>query len=211
MREIGKKKRLFSVGGHGDAVASRREIATTEQLKLELDRENYRTKQRNEVKNTTKRIAVIAAVVVLIITLVAPILKIFGTSMTPTLTQGQTVVSLKTPFVETGDVVGVYYGNDILVKRIIATSGQWVDIDSEGNVYVDNELIPEPYISEKALGECDIPMPYQVPENTMFVMGDHRETSVDSRSMAIGCISDEEVVGKIILCIWPLKQFGSVS
>lgn len=187
------------------------EIASTEEIEKELEHEKYRVKYKNTFKSTVSILIVTCAIAVLIATLWCPVLRIFGTSMSPTLSEGQTVVSIKTVKVETGDVIGVYYGNKILVKRIIATSGQWVDIDKEGNVYVDNQAIAEPYISKKALGECDIVMPYQVPENTMFVMGDHRESSVDSRSTAIGCISDEEVVGKIILCIWPFKEFGPIK
>lgn len=131
--------------------------------------------------------------------------------MTPTLEEDNIVLSLKGSKFETGDVIAFYYNNKILVKRVIAQAGQWVNIDDDGTVYVDNVAIDEPYIDEKAFGECDIELPYQVPEGRVFVMGDHREVSIDSRNTSIGCIAEEQIVGRIIYNIWPLREFGAIK
>ena len=144
-------------------------------------------------------------------TLWLPVLRIVGVSMTPTLEEGQLVVSLKGSRFETGDVIAFYYNNKVLVKRVIARSGQWVHIDPDGRVSVDGRPIQEPYIEEPALGECSIELPYQVPDGKYFVMGDHRSTSIDSRSLAIGCVDGEQVVGRIVLCVWPLREFGRIG
>ena len=131
--------------------------------------------------------------------------------MSPTLTEGNIVVSLKGSRFETGDVIAFYYNNKVLVKRVIANTGDWVDIDKEGNVYVNNELINEPYLTDKAFGECNIDLPYQVPESRIFVMGDNRSVSVDSRNTAVGCVAEEQIVGKIVFCVWPFSQFGKIQ
>ena len=153
---------------------------------------------------------VVAAVAVLVATIWMPVLQIYGSSMTPTLKEGDIVLSVKGSGFEPGDLVAFYLGNKILVKRCIAGPGQWVDIDENGNVSVDGRLLEEPYLTEKALGECDIALPYQVPENRYFCVGDHRSTSVDSRSTAVGCISDEQIVGRIVFRVWPLPDFGAL-
>lgn len=184
---------------------------STQQLGEELSRETYRWKLKETIKSTLRVLVVVAAVSVLIATLVCPVLRIYGTSMVPTIEEGDVVIASKMSSIDTGEIIGVYYGNKILVKRCIATEGQWVDIDTEGTVYVDDQVIDEPYITEKALGECDISLPYQVPEDSIFVMGDHRQTSLDSRTTAIGSISKEEVIGKILLRVWPLNKFGTVK
>ena len=131
--------------------------------------------------------------------------------MAPTMGEGDYVVSIKGAEFKTGDVIAFYYNNKILVKRVIAKSGEWVDIDSDGNVYVNSEELYEPYISEKAFGDCNIALPYQVPESRVFVMGDHRNVSVDSRNTAVGCVSEEQIVGKIVFRVWPLSGFGRVG
>ena len=120
------------------------------------------------------------------------------------------VITVKGSDFAPGDLVAFYMGNKILVKRCIAGPGQWVDIDADGNVYVDGKLLDEPYLTEKALGDCDIEFPYQVPDNRYFCMGDHRSTSVDSRSTTVGCVSDEQIVGKIVFRVWPLPDFGTL-
>ena len=182
-----------------------------QQLEEELHRERYRKRYRKVMGSTVCALVVVAAFAILTAMLWTPVLRIYGTSMTPTLNEGEVVVAVKDSRFDHGDVVGVYYGSKLLVKRCIATAGEWVDIDEEGNVYVNDELLDEPYLEEKALGECDIKLPYQVPDHAIFVVGDHRETSVDSRNKKVGCIDEENVVGRIVLRIWPLRRFGFVK
>lgn len=181
------------------------------QLERELHREKHKRKYRTVLRSTAYTLVVVAALAVLAAVLWMPVLRIYGTSMTPTLSEGQIVVSVKGSHFEHGDVVGVYYGSKLLVKRCIATAGEWVDIDDDGNVYVNSQLLDEPYLTEKAFGECDLKLPYQVPENAIFVMGDHRATSIDSRSKSVGCIDNEDVVGRIILRIWPLDSIKPIG
>ena len=159
----------------------------------------------------TAYIEIMLTVAVLVATIWMPVLQIYGASMTPTLNEGDIVVSVKGSDFEPGDLVAFYLGNKILVKRCIAGPGQWVDIDEEGNVYVDGNLLGEPYLTEKSLGDCDIDLPYQVPDNRYFCMGDHRSASVDSRHTNIGCIADEQIVGKIVFRIWPIADFGALK
>lgn len=182
------------------------EVPDVELLKKELDRVNYKTKYRSVLKSTIFMLVVVAAIAVLVATTWLPVLQIYGSSMTPTLNEGEVVVSVKGSSFEQGDLIAFYYGNKILVKRCIATPGQWVDIDEDGNVYIDGKRLNEPYVKEKAFGDCDIKLPYQVPEDRYFCMGDHRETSVDSRNSSVGCISKEQIIGRIFFRIWPLND-----
>lgn len=184
---------------------------TTDQLQIELNRVKYQSRFRIALKNTVFSLITVAAIAILVATLWLPILEIYGTSMNPTLNDGQIIVTMKTSHFEYGDIIAFYYNNQVLVKRVIAKEGQWIDIDENGNVYVDKIPLEEPFVSDKALGNTDIELPYQVPDGKIFVMGDHRSTSIDSRNSAVGCVSQEQIVGKIILRIWPLNQFGSVE
>lgn len=184
------------------------ELPTIDQLTAELDRAKYKRRYNRVLRSTIYTLIVVAAVAVLIATIWMPVLQIYGASMTPTLDEGDIVISVKGSDFAPGDLVAFYMGNKILVKRCIAGPGQWVDIDAEGNVYVDGEPLDEPYLAEKALGDCDIELPYQVPDNRFFCMGDHRATSVDSRSTTVGCVSDEQIVGKIVFRVWPMSEFG---
>lgn len=188
-----------------------KEIPEISQLEKELERVRYRRRYRKVFRSTVSTLVIVAAIAVLVATLWTPVLQIYGNSMKPTLRDGNIVVSVKTGEFQTGDVIAFYYNNKILIKRVIAKSGDWVNIDQDGTVYVNDKEIEEPYISEKAIGECDIKMPYQVPESRLFVMGDHRSVSVDSRSSVVGCVAEEQVVGKVVFRVWPLKEFGNLG
>ena len=181
---------------------------SVEQLAAELKRVKYRSRYRAVLRSTLYMLIVVAAVAVLVATIWMPVLQIYGGSMTPTLNEGDIVVSVKGSDFEPGDLVAFYLGNKILVKRCIAGPGQWVDIDESGNVYVDGK---EPYLTEKSLGGSNIELPYQVPDNRYFCMGDHRSTSVDSRHTEIGCVSEEQIVGKIVFRVFPLREFGKLK
>lgn len=179
-----------------------------DQLKTELKRVGYKKKYKNVLRSTVYTLLISAACAVLVATIFLPVLQIYGKSMVPTLDEGEIVISIKGLPYKAGDLTSFYIGNKLLVKRYIAGPGQWVKINDDGDVFVDNVLLDEPYVSEKALGDCNIKFPYQVPADKFFVMGDHRQTSVDSRNSAVGCISKEQVVGKIVFRVWPLKKFG---
>ena len=183
---------------------------TVEQIEAELKREKYRKRYNRALRSTVYTLITVAAVAVLIATLFLPVLRIYGTSMAPTMTDGEIVLAVKGSSFERGDIIAFYFNNKILVKRVIAQPGEWVDIDEDGNVSVNNAPLEEPYLTEKALGECDIELPYQVPDGRIFVMGDHRATSSDSRSSAVGCVAEEQIVGKLIFRIWPLDVFGTI-
>lgn len=191
----------------GDTVQEAPEV-NQEQLEAERTRLQYRKRYYRILRSTLSTLITVAAVAVLVATLWMPVLKIYGASMSPTLTDGEIILSRKTSKFVPGDIVAFYYNNKILVKRVIGRAGDWIDIDEEGTVYVNQIELKEPYLTEKALGECDIELPYQVPDGRIFVMGDHRSVSVDSRSSAIGCISQEQIVGRITFRIWPLKRLG---
>lgn len=184
---------------------------TVEELEAELEKTRHRSQYWRVLRSTCFSLLVVAAVAVLIAVLLLPVLRIDGTSMTETLQDRDIVVALNSSEFETGDVIAFYYNNGILVKRVIATAGDWVDIDEEGDVYVNGELVEEPYLTEKAFGQCDIDLPCQVPEGRCFVMGDHRATSIDSRNTAVGFISIDSVVGRIMFRIWPLHEFGMIN
>ena len=187
------------------------DLPTTGQLQRELKRVRYNSGFNGMLRSTVGILITVAATAVLIAVLLLPVLQIYGTSMFPTLNEGNIVVSVKSSKFETGEVVAFYYNNKILVKRVIANPGEWVDIDKEGNVYVNNVKLEEPYIQEKAFGETNIELPYQVPDSRIFVMGDNRDASIDSRNTSVGCVADEQIVGKIIFRIWPISGIGWVK
>lgn len=188
----------------------KQKVPNISQLETALNYEKYRIKYKNAVKSTVYVLITVAAVAVLIATLWLPVLKIYGTSMQPTFEPGDIVVSIKKKKFDTGDVIAFYYENKLLVKRYIAGPGEWVNIEEDGTVYVNGNKLEEPYITEKSLEPCDIEFPYQVPDNKYFVLGDSRTVSIDSRSSAVGCISEEQLVGNIVFRVWPISGFGNV-
>lgn len=178
-----------------------------EELQQELKRARYWHRFRRLLRSTVNALIVVAAVAALVATLVLPVLQIAGTSMEPNLNDSDIVLLIKTSDLENGDLCAFYYSNKILIKRIIGKPGDYLWIEKDGTVFLNGEALDEPYLVNKALGECDIEFPYQVPENYYFMMGDQRETSIDSRSTVIGCISEDQMIGKIICKVWPLTEF----
>ena len=189
----------------------KRELPSVEDLRKELKREQYKSRYRSVIRSTMGTLAVVAALSILIATLWMPVLQIYGNSMTPTLEEGQIVISLKDSDFQQGDLVAFYLGNKLLVKRVIAGPGDWVEITPEGQVYLNGSALEEPYVQELALGQCDLEFPYQIPDERYFLLGDHRETSVDSRSSVVGCVAMEQIVGRIVFSVWPMARFGQVS
>ena len=187
------------------------DIPTIEEVENEKKRLRHRANYRKTLRGTIAVLLVVAAVSVLVATLWMPVLQIYGKSMNPTLENGQIVVSVKTNDLKTGEVVAFWQGNKLLVKRVIAGPGQWVDISADGTVSVDGEELMEDYLDEKSLGHCDIELPHQVEESHWFLMGDNREASVDSRTETIGDISKDQIEGKIVFRIWPINKFGSIQ
>ncbi|MBQ8987348.1 MAG: signal peptidase I [Lachnospiraceae bacterium] len=194
-----------------EAADSPSALPETANLETLVNRIRYEKRFRSSIINTLMTLVVVAAAAILIAILVLPILRIYGQSMSETLDNGDIVVSVKTADLETGDIVAFYYNNTILVKRVIGQSGDWIDIAKDGTVSVNQQELEEPYLDKKAYGEIDIKLPYQVPEGRIFVMGDNREISIDSRTMMIGCVAEEQIVGKIIYRVWPFGKLGGIK
>ena len=186
------------------------ELPATADIQTAYEKVLYRYNLKQSIVSTTNILIVVAAIAVLISMLLLPVLRIYGQSMNATLTCGELVVAVKGSSFQTGDVIAFYYNNNVLVKRVIANSGDWVDMDLDGNVFVNQQQIDEPYLDHKAFGEPDIDFPYQVPDGRVFVLGDNRSVSIDSRHLAVGCVTSEQIVGKIVLRIWPLIKLGPV-
>lgn len=184
---------------------------TKEEVDQELKRVKHRKKYGQTLRSTIYILVTVAAFAVLAATLWMPVLEVFGTSIAPSLNEGELIASVKTSDFKTGDVIAFYFNNKILVKRVIAGPGDWVDLEPDGTVLINGEPLDEPYVEELAYGDTDIELPYQVPDARWFVMGDHRSVSVDSRSKSIGPIADEQVVGKLIYRVWPLQTIGSIQ
>lgn len=186
-------------------------VPSVQLLEAELKREKYRGRYKRLLRGTISTLIIVVAAAMLISHLLLPMLHIYGSSMSPTLTNGDIVAAMRYGSYERGDIVAFYYNEQILVKRIIGLPGEMVDIDADGNVSIDGEPLDEPYLTEKSLGECDIELPYQVPEGRYFVMGDNRGVSSDSRSSQVGCIAEERIIGELIFTLWPLSEFGTIE
>lgn len=184
---------------------------TSQELREELKRVRYKHRFRSVVRSTLYTLVVVAAIAVLVATLWMPVLQTYGDSMSPTLHDGEILISVKTGDFKTGDLVAFYSNNKLLIKRLIAGPSDWVNIDENGNIYVNGELLDEPYLTEKAFGNCDITLPHQVTDGYYFFMGDNRSVSMDSRLSSVGDIATEQIVGKLVFRVWPLRRFGSVT
>lgn len=187
------------------------QMPSVAQMQAELSRLKYRNRFSKVMRSTVYALIIVAAIAVLVATLWMPVLQIHGSSMAPNVADGDIILTVKTSEAKPGEIIAFYYNNKILVKRVIALPGDWVDISEDGSVYVNSVLQEETYLQEKALGQCDIEFPYQVPAASYFVLGDNRSVSVDSRHSAVGCISEEQIVGKIVFRVWPLPVFGLVE
>ena len=184
---------------------------TEEQLEAELKNNRKKGDFGRAVRNAVYILLVVAAVAILIATVFFPVLQVTGNSMEPTLKPGEVILSSRTESPQNGDLIAFYYNNKVLLKRVIGVPGDIVMIDAGGNVAVNGVSLSEPYLSGKSLGVCDIEFPYQVPDSRYFVLGDHRETSIDSRTKDVGCIPQERIIGKVVLRVWPIGRFGFVN
>lgn len=183
-------------------------LPTAEQLDMERRRLRYKRRYNRTLRSTVAILIVVAALAVLAATLWMPVLRVYGSSMAPTLHNGEILVSVKTKDFSSGDIIAFYHGNKLLIKRYIAGPSDYVNVDEDGNVSVNGTPLDEPYLAEKAYGEADIEFPYQVPDQRYFVMGDNRSVSIDSRSSIVGCIAGDQIVGKVVFRVWPLSAFG---
>lgn len=190
---------------------SEKQLPSAKEIELELRRERYKSRYMRTLKSTVYALVTVAAAAVLVATLWLPVMQTYGNSMTPTLHNGEIVISVKTKDLEQGNVIAFYYNNKVLVKRIVAGPGDWVDIKEDGTVYVNQLQLEEPYLTEKSFGDADVEFPCQVPDEKYFVLGDHRATSADSRHTTVGFVPREQVVGKIVFRVWPLDRFGSIQ
>lgn len=187
------------------------QLPTLQQIEQERKRLKYKKAYQKALTGTIYALLIVAACAVLIATLFLPVLQISGTSMEPTLIDGDIVLLVKNNRYERGELCSFAYENKYLVKRIIGIPGDVIEIDHDGTVYVNEEELDEPYVINKALGECDLEFPYQVPDGKYFFMGDQRSTSIDSRSSVIGCVSKDQIVGKVFLRIWPLGKISLIK
>lgn len=179
-------------------------------LEEEIKREKYKSKYTKILRSTIYTLIIIASISALIGTLIMPVLEVNNTTMKPLLENNEIVLSLKTKKLKKGDIIAFYQGNKILIKRVVAVPGNYISIDEEGNVYVDGEVLDEPYVTNKQKGETNIEFPYQVPESEYFVLSDERDKTTDSRNEDIGLIKKDNVIGKVIFRVWPFKKLGAI-
>ncbi len=187
------------------------ELPTLEQIEKERKRLQYKKKYKRTLKSTIAILLVVAALAILVATLWMPVLRIYGSSMVPTLEDGQIVVTVKSTSFKAGDIVAFYHGNKLLIKRYVAGPSDWFNIDKDGNLFINNKALDEPYIADKSFGETNIKLPYQVPDKKFFMIGDNRSVSIDSRNTVVGCIDEDQIVGKVVFRIWPFKSFGAIN
>ena len=189
----------------------KKEVALPTIDQVDAERKRYRRQKAysKALRGTVYVLTIVAAIAVLIATLVLPVLQIEGTSMEPALSNGDIVLLAKTTRFNRGDLCAFTWNNKLLVKRVVALPGDWIEIDTDGTVYLNGDKLDEPYVEHKALGECDLEFPFQVPPEQYFVIGDMRESSIDSRNTVIGCIPKDQIVGKVFLRIWPFKKINS--
>ena len=187
---------------------TKKEVSIPSKKQVETERKRYRRQKayNKALQGTIYVLTIVAAVAVLISTLILPVLQIEGTSMEPTLSNGDIVLLMKTTRFDHGDLCGFTWNNKLLIKRVVGLPGDWVEIDTDGTIYLNGEKLDEPYVQQKALGECDLEFPFQVPPEQYFVVGDMRESSIDSRNTLIGCIPKEQIVGKVFFRIWPFQN-----
>ena len=209
----GRSRLQETVGSGHTQEGSQVQLPTVDQIDEELQRTEGMRHRHSFGRNVAFALVGVFAASVLLSTFVLPTFRIYGQSMSPTLNEGDVVVATKSAAYSRGDLVAFSYNNKMLTKRVIGCPGDWVDIDADGNVSINGEMIDEPYLQAgaKSLGQCDINLPYQVPEDTYFVMGDKRSVSVDSRLTQVGCIPQDQIVGKLALRVWPLGSFGVVG
>lgn len=210
----GKKQDLSQVEACPENLSEKADLLnqpSLEQLQKEFGREQKRHRRRVTVFSTIFFLTVVAATVILLIVFALPVLQIEGTSMSPGLQDGDVILSVTGMQVEVGDIVAFYHNNTIFIKRVIAVGGDWVNIASDGEVSVNGTALEEPYVTKKSRGKCDIDLPFQVPGGQYFVMGDNRSTSVDSRSTSVGCVSEDMLIGRLTLRLWPFDRFGLIE
>ena len=186
----------------------KREVTLPTKIQVETERKRYRRQKayNKALRGTVYVLTIVAAVAVLIATLILPVLQIEGTSMEPTLSNGDILLLTKTTRFDRGELCGFTWNNKLLIKRVIGLPGDWIEMDTDGNIYINGEMLDEPYVQKKALGECDLEFPFQVPQEQYFVVGDMRESSIDSRNSLIGCIPKDQIVGKVFFRVWPLNS-----
>jgi signal peptidase I len=186
----------------------KKEVSLPTRKQVEKERKRYRRQKayNKALRGTVYVLTIVAAIAVLIATLILPVLQIEGTSMKPTLSNGDIVLLTKTTHFDRGDLCGFAWNNKLLIKRVIGLPGDWIEIDTDGTIYLNGDKLEEPYVQQMALGECDLEFPFQVPQEQYFVVGDMRESSIDSRNSLIGCIPRDQIVGKVFFRVWPFNS-----